>query len=96
MLERMWWLFPLLATPLSYLVYCAPNAGRWSLLIRLNVAGLLGLMFALHRITSAIDYHDSRNSGLFAGFTLGVGLGLFVLALCDIVTVLRLVFHRPH
>ena len=90
MLERLWWLFPSIAIPLSYFLFVAPNAGRWSLLLRINIAAVVGLTLCLHRITSAIDYHDSRNSGVFAGFALGIGLGLVVLAICDVVAGVRL------
>lgn len=94
LLERMWWLFPLIATPLSYLVYLAPNAGRWWLLARINVAAIIGLTFCLLRISSAIDYHDTRNSGLFAGFAIGLTVGFLVLAACDVAAALRLAFTR--
>ena len=94
MLERLWWLFPLVAVPLSYLVYLAPNAGRWWLLVRINVAALVGLTFCLLSTSSAIDYHDSRNSGLFGGFALGLGFGVILLVVCDFITAFRLVLAR--
>ena len=94
MLERLWWLFPLVAIPLSYLFFASPNARRWLLLFRINMAAVVGLTFCLHRITSAIDYHDSRNSGVFAGFALAIGLGVVLLAVCDIVVSIRLLLTR--
>ena len=94
MLERMWWLFPLVAVPLSYLALLAPASGRWWMLLRINLAALVGLMFCLHRITTAIDWGDSRNSGVFAGFALGLGLGMFLLLVGDVVTVVRWWFLR--
>jgi hypothetical protein len=88
-LERMWWLFPLLAVPCSYLIYFASNADRWGLLIRINIAAAVGLTFCLVRLTSAIDYHDSRNSGVFGGFVIGTGVGVLLLAVCDIIAAVR-------
>ena len=88
-LERMWWLFPLLAVPFSYLIYLASNTGRWGLLIRINVAAAVGLTFCLVRLTNAIDYRDSRNSGVFGGFVIGIGVGVLLLAVCDIVAAVR-------
>ena len=95
-LERMWWLFPLLTVPFSYLLYLAPNAGRWGLLIRINVAAAVGLTFCLVRLTSAIDYRDSRNSGVFGGFVIGIGVGVLLLTVCDIVAAARFWMARPH
>jgi hypothetical protein len=94
MLETMWWLFPLIAVPLSYAIYLAQNAASWWLLLRINIASIVGLTLCLHTITSAIDYHDGRNAGVFAGFALGLGLGLLVLAVCDVVAAIRLMFRR--
>ena len=58
------------------------------------MAAVTGLTFCLLNITSAIDYHDSRNSGLFAGFVLGFAVGLLVLAACDFVAAIRLMLTR--
>jgi len=88
-LERLWWLFPLLAVPFSYLIYVASNTARWGMLMRINVAAAVGLTFCLARLTSAIDYHDSRNSGVFGGFVIGIGVGALLLAVCDIIVALR-------
>ena len=93
-LERMWWIFPLLAVPVSYLLYLVSNTGRLGLLIRINVAAAVGLTFCLARLTSAVDYRDSRNSGVFGGFVIGMGVGMLLLAVCDIAAAVRLWMTR--
>jgi len=90
----MWWIFPLLAVPVSYLLYLVSNTGRLGLLIRINVAAAVGLTFCLARLTSAVDYRDSRNSGVFGGFVIGMGVGMLLLAVCDIAAAVRLWMTR--
>jgi len=85
-LERLWYLLPLVAVPLSFVYLWAPEPGKWSMLLRIDLAACVGLIACELVSTSAIDYHNSRNSGTAAGFFLAVGLGIMMLGAANIVT----------
>lgn len=74
-LEKWWWLLAVPLTPLTFLTFAFPWAGRWWWLVRVNVSVLLGLVISAYVITAAVDYQDSRNSGTFAGWVLSVMFG---------------------
>jgi hypothetical protein len=84
-LERLWWLLPLIAVPLTFAFCRVPGAGRWWMLLRIDIAAMVGLIACSLRCTSAIDYHDSRNSGTAAGFILAVSFGIIMLTAGNIV-----------
>lgn len=78
-LEAFWYWLPFAFVPIVFLVFAMPGAGRWWLLLRINIATLVGLFFAAAIITGAIDYRDSRNSGTLAGFIIAVVFGCLIL-----------------
>ncbi len=85
-LERFLWLLPLVFVPAVFLCYLFP-AARWWLLLRINVATMMGLLAAVWVVCAAIDYGDSRNSGVASGFVVSLSVGSVLLATLDLVTI---------
>ncbi|MFA6244323.1 MAG: hypothetical protein WC655_25495 [Candidatus Hydrogenedentales bacterium] len=93
-LENLWYAVPIIAIPLSFAVFAVRGPGRWVLLARTNLACLVGLFFAAARVSSAIDYQDSRNSGVLAGFVISLGLGIVVLFVTDVIAMTIILLGR--
>ena len=93
-LENLWYAIPTIAIPLSFAVFAVRGPGRWWLLARTNLACLVGLFFAAARVSSAIDYQDSRNSGVLAGFVISLGLGIIVLFVTDAIATTTILLSR--
>jgi hypothetical protein len=55
------------------------------MLLRIGLASAIGLTACSLRSSEAINYNDSRNSGVGAGFMLALGLGMIVLTGANIV-----------
>ncbi len=85
-LERFLWLLPLVFVPAVFLCYLFPGAGWW-LLLRINIATMIGLLAAVWVVCAAIDYGDSRNSGVASGFVVSLSVGSMLLATLDLVTI---------
>ncbi|MBM3289837.1 MAG: hypothetical protein FJY92_06760 [Candidatus Hydrogenedentes bacterium] len=79
-LEKWWFVLPFALTPLTFLAYALPHlrARPWWLLLRVNLAAGIGIVFASYVITEAIDYQDSRNAGVPMGWMMSVLFGWFV------------------
>ena len=77
-LEKVSMLLPLVAVPLSFAVFWLPTRPRW-LIARFALALLVGLIFVVIRLVNGVDYGDSRNSGVFGVFALGLGVGFLAL-----------------
>src|SRR3954469_13253872 len=78
-LERLWWILPLIAVPLTFVLLRVPVWGSGWLLFRIDIAALVGLIACTLRSSEAINYNDSRNSGTGAGFILALSFGLVIL-----------------
>jgi hypothetical protein len=78
-LEQFWWWLAFLVVPLTFVVFAMPGPSRWWLLLRVAVAGLVGMCWASYIVTGYIDYRDSRNSGVPMGWLLSTGLGWSIL-----------------
>jgi hypothetical protein len=89
-LEQLWYWLPLLFTPLTFALFLVPGAGRWLLLLRIDLATLVGLFVASAFIVNAVDYRDSRNSGGAAGFIVSVSLGAVILAASSLIAAIVL------
>ena len=87
-LEEWWFLLPFLAMPLSFTAFASRPARPWLLLVRINALGLTGLCCAAYRVTSAVDYGDSRNSGVPMGWVMSVSVGILVLFAADCVALI--------
>ena len=84
-LEHFWYILPLVLLPLGFAAFLVPGPGPWWLLLRLNLATLIGLAVTVTRITGAIVYKDSRTSGVGMGWIMSLSFGLAMLAICDVV-----------
>ncbi len=93
-LEQFWYWLPFAFVPAGFLLYLLPNAGRWWLLLRLDLATLVGLFIASALLTESVDFQDSRNSGVAAGFIMSVSLGFVVLVVCTLVAIGALWWFR--
>jgi len=80
-IERLGWLLPLVSIPLSFWLMfglvSTPSSRGW-MIARLMLATTIGLNVSLFRLIEAIDYHDSRNSGVLGIWAIGFVVG-FVL-----------------
>jgi hypothetical protein len=85
-LERIgMWLLPLVSVPLSFWLLfglMSPSQSRGWLWARLALATFVGLNACLFHLADAIDYQDSRNSGVLGVWMMGLIVGslLFVIA----------------
>jgi len=74
-LERLAWILPLAAIPAGFLWsfgLIAPGQSRGWLAARLTLATLVGVNVCLFQIAGAVDYRDSRNSGVLGVWAIGV------------------------
>lgn len=94
LLERLWWLLPLLAVPVSFAALAVPGANRWVVLARIVLVGLVGVIAAATRITGAVDHGDTRNSGTAAGWMVSIGLGVVLLGVGAVATAVWLLVAR--
>ncbi|GAB3317274.1 hypothetical protein GCM10027299_08470 [Larkinella ripae] len=73
------WYLPMVAVLLSFVpLFWAPGVPWWWLL-RIGLAGLIGVVWLTGIVCGAVDYHDSRNSGVGTAFALFIGLGYMTL-----------------
>ncbi len=82
-LERLGWLLPLFAVPGAFLWtygFLTPGQSRSWLTARLILACLVGLNVCLFQLIGAIDYKDSRNSGVLGVWIMGLMAGLLAFA----------------
>jgi len=97
-LERLAWIVPLAAIPAGFLWslgFMAPGQSRGWLAARLTLATLVGLNVCLFHIACAIDYRDSRNSGVLGVWAIGVVAGLVAFVGSAIVAAVMLWRGRP-
>jgi uncharacterized BrkB/YihY/UPF0761 family membrane protein len=78
LLERASFVLPAVTVVLAFAIFYwlapAPASRGW-LTFRMSIAAFIGLNAALITVAGAIDYGDSRNSGTYGFWFLGVGLG---------------------
>jgi len=82
-LERLGWLLPLVAVPGAFLWsygFLSPGQSRGWLTARLILATLVGLNVCLFQLIGAIDYKDSRNSGVLGVWVMGLLAGALAFA----------------
>lgn len=94
LLERLWWLIPLLAVPTSFAALAVPGANRWVVLARIVGIGLVGVIAAATRVTGAVDYGDTRNSGTGAGWFVSILLGVVLLGIGGVATAVWLLVSK--
>jgi hypothetical protein len=77
------WLLPLASVPLSFRVTfgrVGPSQSRRLLWARLAFATFIGLNACLFYLVDAIDYGDSRNSGVLGVWMMGLMVGSLLFA----------------
>ena len=74
-IEKLAWIIPLIAIPVSFSVYAVPGPPRW-LGGRLFLATVIGLNVCLFKLIEGIDYQDSRNSGVLGVWVIGLLAGM--------------------
>jgi len=74
-LEKLGWLIPLIAVPLSFFLYAIPDRPRW-LTTRILLAAIVGVNVISFKLISGIDYGDSRNSGVLGVWVYSILGGL--------------------
>lgn len=78
LLERSSWVLPLLTVPFAFALFywlLPTPAPRGWLTARMLVSTVIGLNAALIVVVEAIDYGDSRNSGTYGFWFIGLGIG---------------------
>jgi hypothetical protein len=78
-LEAVLWILPAAGVLSSFAPLFWAPASPWWLLLRIAISGLIGLYLVVVHLCGAIDYEDSRNSGVGSGFVLFLSLGLVLL-----------------
>lgn len=78
-LESLLWLFTLGGALISFVPLAWTSSHSWWMLLRIGVAGAIGLCSVVTRVCGGIDYGDSRNSGVGTAWVFCIGLGLMLL-----------------
>jgi hypothetical protein len=82
------WLTTLIGVPLSFVALAVPGANRWVVLVRLAVAGFVGLNACAIVACDSIKYPEAgRDSGLLGLWMLSVMAGAVVWVLTAVVAV---------
>jgi hypothetical protein len=85
------WLAATVGVAASFALLALPNTNRWIVLVRLAVAGFIGLNAGVIVACGAIKYPEpGRDSGLMALWFLAVGVGVIVWVIGAIVSVFAL------
>jgi hypothetical protein len=84
------WTVPLVFVPLVFLCFLVPGPGRWWLLLRLDLASLVGMVAAVTILLEAVKYNDSRDSGTGSGYIAFLSLGLVGLAAGTVIAALTI------
>ncbi|MCL4691669.1 MAG: hypothetical protein KJ060_04065 [Candidatus Hydrogenedentes bacterium] len=78
--EKWWFILPLALVPATFFILLLHrNGSAAGLLVRINLTCIAGLIVSVHLITGAIDYGDSRNSGVGMGYVMSIIFGMFSL-----------------
>jgi hypothetical protein len=68
------WILPIVAVLFSFVpLFWAPGSPWWWLL-RIGIVGFFAAVMMSSLVCGAVDYHDSRNSGVGTAFIMYVGL----------------------
>ncbi len=85
------WLAATLGVLLAFAVFSIPGVNKWPMLVRLAVAGFIGLNACAIAACGAIKYPElGRDSGLMALWFLAVGVGAIIWVAGAIVALLIL------
>ena len=85
-LEPFWYWLAFFAVPLTFAAFLAPGVPRGWLLLRILLAGGIGVCVASYVLTGYIDYRDSRNSGVPMGWMMSLMFGWTLLALGGLIS----------
>jgi hypothetical protein len=80
----------LVGVPLAFACFLVNGPGRWLLLLRVNLTTVVGLIWIASLLGGAVDYRDSRNSGVGSGVLITIILGVFFLGVLSAVTAIVL------
>lgn len=87
-LDRYWPVMPLVFVPLTFMAFLLPGSGRWWLLLRIDLAVLIGLGIATQLYCKGMMYHQpSSGPGAGTAFMAIIGLGYMVLAVGTLIAV---------
>ena len=78
-IEAVLWCLPLAGVLLSFVPLAWAQGNQWAWLLRIALVGVVGVCALTTYLCGAIDYSDSRNSGVGAGWMMFIGLGLMTL-----------------
>ena len=97
-LEVILWVLPAAGVLLSFAPFAWTPGNLWWLLLRIAVCGTIGVYLVVERLCRAIDYNDSRNSGVRAAFILFISLGyaLLMIGIAVISTFFLIKTGYPH
>ena len=79
-LELIGYFLPLAGVIVSFVPLAWTPGSPWWWLLRIMLAGLVGVFTVTNHLCGGIDYNDSRNSGVGTAFVLFLGIG--GMALC--------------
>jgi hypothetical protein len=93
-LELVGYFLPVVGVVLSFVPLAWAPGNNWLWLLRIVVAGLVGIVVVTSHLCTAIDYGDSRNSGVGTAFMLFVGLGIIALGIGAVIAGLVFLFKQ--
>ena len=90
-LDRYWAVLPLIIVPLTFAYFLSPAGGRWWMLLRIDVAIVIGLALATTKYCEAMTYHEpSSGPGAGTAFMLMIAFGYFVMIVGTVIAVVTL------
>jgi len=93
-LETIGWFLPLIGVALSFVPLWWAAGNKWIWLLRIGVAGLVGVVAVTTKLCGAIDYGDSRNSGVGSAYLIFIMLGVMALFAGSAIAALTFIFRH--
>jgi hypothetical protein len=88
-LDRYWAVLPLVFVPLTFAFFFLSETGRWWLLLRIDLAIVIGLAIATTQYCEGMTYHQpSAGPGAGTAFMVMLGVGYMFMALGTVIAAL--------
>lgn len=86
-LDQYWAVLPLVIVPLTFCFFLWPGPGRWSLLLRIDVAIAIGIVWTATKYCEGMTYHEpSAGPGAGTGWLVMIILGYTLMILGTIIS----------
>ncbi len=96
-LDDHWAWLPFILTPLTFVCFLLPDPGRWWLLLRIDLAILIGLFVSTTLFVNGMTYHQpSSGPGAGSAYIAIPSLGYFMAFVATLITAAVLWWRSRH